>query len=620
MRLGHGPGGAAGLAVNHVQMTKWALSFAICGEVYSSLHSMSENEPPTAKVHKEESTKRIAADKKDRESIQRSLALGIDPLDPDQHPNGKLLNIATGELAHEDVNAHNALEVGQTMVKCFRKSWPSGFYDKLSKPIVTMNDKKKHVVLGGKILYDQEMIYARIIGLMSSNRPVPIDACLSTELAAYPPALFDSAGMMRVSKKSILKTDLQITTPEPLVPTVETAVYDVSALLWTINWPTGALKLYVDALKAFVMKAFVFVFDRYFEDSPKAYCRLLRQEKQGMSRILILKTDMPTPPRSAILGVCKNKMQLNRMIAEALADPDFYIPATQNGNSLTIAGMDDVPVEITMGTSIERTGLTSSHEEADPISVQHAISRCMQGENVRVISDDTDVFLLLLHFYAQKNKYTTKSILVMLALTGADTVAATYNVGKKQGLKTLETTNPDTLSIIGDPQADLDEVCSSATAFLIACFGKTYVNCKSMTECRLKMWKKKTGAGTSIKLCSLPPTTEAATENIKRAHYQVANWLTAMSGVPPPLNAMDHGWERDDPLLKPRTVASGTKLAPDEILEMVRCGCDKSACKGAICKCSLIGCTVFCACEAGSLCLNPLTKRSDVEDEGDDCW
>ena len=382
MRLGHGPGGATGLAVNHVQITKWALSFAICGEVCSSLQSMSENEPPTAKVHKEESTKIIAADKKDRESIQRSLALGIDPLDPDQHPNGKLLNIATGELAHEDVNAHNALEVGQTMVKCFRKSWPSGFYDKLSKPIVTMNDKKKHVVLVGK-MYDQEMIYARIIGLMSSNRPVPIDACLSTELAAYPPALFDSAGMMRVSKKSILKTDLQITTPEPLVPAVETAVYDVSALLWTINWPTGALKWYVDALKAFVMKALivgnvVFVFDRYFEDSPKAYCRLLRQEKQGMSRIHILKTDMPTPHRSAILGVCKNKIQLNRFIAKALADPDFYIPATQNGNSLTNSGVDDVPVEITMGTCIERTDLTSSHEEADPI----IISRCMQGENV----------------------------------------------------------------------------------------------------------------------------------------------------------------------------------------------------------------------------------------------
>ena len=89
---------------------------------------------------------------------------------------------------------------------------------------------------------------------------------------------------------------------------------------------------------------------------------------------------------------------------------------------------------------------------------------------MRVISDDTDVFLLLLHFYvahkytsalymsspvanrpivdlratAQKNKDATKSILVMHAPTGADTVAATYNVGKKQALKTLETTIPDT--------------------------------------------------------------------------------------------------------------------------------------------------------------------------------
>lgn len=70
---------------------------------------------------------------------------------------------------------------GQTMVKGFRKSWPPGFYDKLSKPIVTIHNKK-HVVLGGKKLYDQERIYARIIGLC--NRSVPIDTCLSTELAA----------------------------------------------------------------------------------------------------------------------------------------------------------------------------------------------------------------------------------------------------------------------------------------------------------------------------------------------------------------------------------------------------------------------------------------------------
>ena len=70
-------------------------------------------------------------------------------------------------------------------------------------------------------------------------------------------------------------------------------------------------------------------------------------------------------------------------------------------------------------------------------------------------------------------------------------------------------------------------------------------------------------------------------------------------------------------VLKPCAVTPGTKLAHDEILQMVRCGCEKSACKGALCKGGPIGCTVFCACEAGPLCLSPLTKRSEILHDGE---
>ena len=41
-----------------------------------------------------------------------------------------------------------------------------------------------------------------------------------------------------------------------------------------------------------------------------------------------------------------------------------------------------------------------------------------------------------------------------------------------------------------------------------------------------------------------------------------------------------------------------------------QCGYETSACKGAICMCSLIDSTVFCVCEAGSSGLKPLNKRS----------
>ena len=81
---------------------------------------------------------------------------------------------ATCKVAHGDVNAHHALEFGQSMVKCFRKSWYSSFYDTFSKPMVT-------IVLCGRMVYDQEIIYERVIVMMASNRSVAIDTCMITD-------------------------------------------------------------------------------------------------------------------------------------------------------------------------------------------------------------------------------------------------------------------------------------------------------------------------------------------------------------------------------------------------------------------------------------------------------
>ena len=128
-------------------------------------------------------------------------------------------------------------------------------------------------------------------------------------------------------------------------------------------------------MHAFMVGNAVFAFDRYFEDSTKAYLRQLRQEKQGMSSVQFLRPDMSAPPKETILGVTKKKIQLNKMDAEALMDPEFYTKATQNGHSLTI-GVENVPIEIMNGVKTERRYLTSCHEEADPIFAQHIIAYC----------------------------------------------------------------------------------------------------------------------------------------------------------------------------------------------------------------------------------------------------
>ena len=59
----------------------------------------------------------------------------------------------------------------------------------------------------------------------------------------------------------------------------------------------------------------------------------------------------------------------------------------------------------------------------------------------------------------QKNKDTPKAILVKHALSGADTVTATYNVGKQ--LAMIQPTQKS-CAFAGDSQADLDEIWSSA--------------------------------------------------------------------------------------------------------------------------------------------------------------
>jgi len=87
------------------------------------------------------------------------------------------------------------------------------------------------VLLGNKRVYDQELIYARVIGLLVSSRDIKFDDVLAYELAAYPPSVFNSEGEMKIAKsKSTLKHILQVTVSERTCPIPDTVIYDVSAL------------------------------------------------------------------------------------------------------------------------------------------------------------------------------------------------------------------------------------------------------------------------------------------------------------------------------------------------------------------------------------------------------
>ena len=91
-----------------------------------------------------------------------------------------------------------------------------------------------------------------MIGLNASARAVNFDYVLRHELAAYPPSMFNTDGGMKIStSKSTLKQKLQVVVSERNLPIPDVVIYDVSALLWTLRWPSVKLQIFLDCVLAF---------------------------------------------------------------------------------------------------------------------------------------------------------------------------------------------------------------------------------------------------------------------------------------------------------------------------------------------------------------------------------
>ena len=98
--------------------------------------------------------------------------------------------------------------MGQKQMQTFEKSLPPGFYGPISKQVVTINSAKKSVKVGGKDIYDVNLIYSRVLGLQQS-RDIDLADILRHELSPLPTSLFKESGEMRIATgKSVLKQKL----------------------------------------------------------------------------------------------------------------------------------------------------------------------------------------------------------------------------------------------------------------------------------------------------------------------------------------------------------------------------------------------------------------------------
>ena len=92
--------------------------------------------------------------------------------------------------------------------KTFQTGWPKTFYSMISREMRT--HKKKLPIVDNPVI-DQEVIYARLIGLYIINRSLDFNAILTSELSTYPPLMLDPTG------QSTLKNSLQVEIPMPAI-------------------------------------------------------------------------------------------------------------------------------------------------------------------------------------------------------------------------------------------------------------------------------------------------------------------------------------------------------------------------------------------------------------------
>ena len=151
MRYGHSIGGIIGITLKSKALKIWALSRHICCKIESDMREMEEEETGVTRVqlyHKEEAKAMIQADAKDRAGLCGKRDSCIDPMDSKAHPESSTVNIVSGKLAPASVNIENAVMIGETILEDYKKTWPEGFSNTISKKVETMAASCKFVEIG----------------------------------------------------------------------------------------------------------------------------------------------------------------------------------------------------------------------------------------------------------------------------------------------------------------------------------------------------------------------------------------------------------------------------------------------------------------------------------------
>lgn len=279
-----------------------------------------------------------------------------------------------------------------------------------------------------------------------------------------------------------------------------------------------------------------------------------------------------------------------------------------------------------LGEGLQRAGFDvhNAQRDADVLIVQTAVTVAVKQRTV-LVGDDTDLLILLLHYYRQGELYSmsepkssslqsrrflnighardvlsddvSSNILFAHAILGCDTTSRVFGVGKGVSLRLVQESDTFRVqaSIFQKQSATKEEIAAAGEKAMMQIYkGK---EADSLNDLRLKrFYSKVTDSKTAIHPRNLPTTSSSVMFHSFRVYHQVQEWMGNL--LPPE----EWGWRIQDSCLIP--VTTDQDPAPQSLFELVRCKC-KSGCSTMRCNCRRQGLDCSLACtECRGVCAN----------------
>ena len=377
------------------------------------------------------------------------------------------------------------------------------------------------------------------------------------------------------------------------------------------------------------------IFDRY--DLPSSLKEGTRIKRQGGQQPVYYRINtsihIAKVPMKKLLLHNKTKMELTEFLAQKIIQYGERI-----GRNVVVAWGSQC-----RGTNKDMSYLESNQEEADTKILLHAIDATANGvTELRIHSPDTYVFVLSVRRYPHLCKNTSfvtgtghnhreiklekifhavgpakaAALPAFHALSGADNTGCFSGKGKASCWKTFIEADEEVIS--GFSALGVDAIPSRETMALIEKFVcQLYVprtDICTVKELRWWLFRKKQAQSER-----LPPTQDALSQAILRAHYQLLVWNNDKVANPTLPSPKNFGWTADENGWVP--VMTKIPPAPDAIIYLVKCKCAKERCSTKRCQRRKAGlsCTDLCSCsDSRELCENLHDNDGDDDDGNDD--